>query len=137
MTKPRITVTKLSIQWPSIFPVRIRPRALVLPFRYWRWLWLAMAVRLLVSVPVILVLGVPYEVCRLYIWAADQLGGFLGNIPVKSYNRDLANSGWKLPVRRAPAPRISAEWEARLRGPGGDDGDVRGVSAEDMPAGEQ
>jgi hypothetical protein len=137
MSEPRITVTKLHLPRPRLLPVNIRPRECQLPYRYWRWLWLATVVRLLVSIPLAVLLAVPYLLAKVIVWGGDQLGGALGNIPVHAYNRDLGASGWKAPVRRAPALRLSDEWEARLRGRRGDDGEVRGVPAADVPAGDE
>lgn len=84
-----------------------------LPKRYWRWTWLAMAVRLLIGIPFFLILIGPYMLARGFCLVLDWSGGILGNIPVRCYNRDLRNSGWKQPARRRPAVRISPEWGRR------------------------
>lgn len=101
---------------PGAVRAAVRPLLPVqapLPKRYWRWTWLAMAVRLLVGVPLFLALIGPYLLARGFCSALDKAGGVLGNVPVRCYNRDLANSGWKQPSRRAPAVRINPEWGRR------------------------
>lgn len=91
------------------------PVDMPLPRRYWRWLWLALALRLIIGVPVFLAAIIPYLLAKGLVFGLDRLGGHLGNIPVRCYNKDLANSGWHEVPRRVPAVQLSPEWAERIR----------------------
>jgi hypothetical protein len=86
-----------------------------LPRRYWRWTWLSLVLRLVIGVPFFLAAIGPYLLCKGFCMALDRMGGLMGNVPVKCYNRDLANSGWREAPRRAPAVQLSPDWAERLR----------------------
>ena len=85
-----------------------------LPERYWRWTWFATVVRIVIGVPFFTIFIGPYLLARGFVFVLDQAGGLMGRLPVACYNRDLARSGWKEPVQRAPAVQLAPEWAQRL-----------------------
>ena len=66
-----------------------------LPMRHWRWTWAALVFRLLVGVPAFLALVVPYYAMSLLVILIDELGGMIGSVYARCYNRDLRASGWR------------------------------------------
>lgn len=86
----------------------------MLPFRHWRWLWLALVFRLVIGLPYFAVAILPYWFAKGIVWACDWLGGQVGNVYVRCYNRDVKRSGWRLPERLGPKIELSPEWKRRL-----------------------
>lgn len=84
-----------------------------LPMRHWRWLWAAAVLKILIGVPLFAALLIPYLLCKGFVWAMDALAGLFFSIYVKAHNRDLAGSGWQIRTERAPAPRLSPDWQKR------------------------
>ena len=85
-----------------------------LPVRHWRRMWAAVAFRVLIGLPVFFVLIVPYLLACGYVFLGDQLGGLIGNVPVRAYNADLRACGWQHP--RPPAQVIGLREKEKADG---------------------
>lgn len=82
-----------------------------MPKRCWRWLWLAAVFRLAIGIPFFLVFIIPYVLAIAFVTVCDWAGGRFGHVYVACHNRDLRNSGWKPPVRKAAVIGINPEWK--------------------------